>query len=112
MMRPVNEGGFKNARVEGSDKARYSLSTLNRYWPNWLVCMNLRNREICGCETCNISNDLQEYANKARWALLNEMKAELNDMCDGPSKEVYTDKVEKFCKRFFNDDGSPIHKKM
>ena len=94
MLRPVDEGGYKNAYAVGSNnKARFSLSTLNRYWPNWLVRMNLRYREVCGCETCTISNDLQEYANKARRALLNEMKAELNDMCDGPSKEAYAQKA-------------------
>ena len=74
--------------------------------------MNPRYREVCGCETCTISNDLQEYANKARRSLLNEMKAELKDMPDGPLKDAYADKVDNFCKLFFNDDGSPIHKKM
>ena len=53
----VSKGGFAGAR-DSDGKVLISLTTLRRNWPNWIVPLTKRYKDMCMCVLCGILNGL------------------------------------------------------
>ena len=56
MIKPTNQGGFPGARDDNGEVC-ISKSNMLKYWPNHVTLMRERDKLICGCETCIISDE-------------------------------------------------------
>jgi hypothetical protein len=52
MLKPVEEGGFKYAHVEGTTKVLISDTTLQLLMPEEMRPMSDTHKQMCGCEIC------------------------------------------------------------
>ena len=52
LISPVEEGGFAGARNEKGE-VLISLTSFERYFPNWVVKMNEWYKQMCCCHLCN-----------------------------------------------------------
>ena len=52
MLEPADKGGFPSAR-DSNGNARISLTSLERYQPNWVVQMTNYYKQMCCCKLCN-----------------------------------------------------------
>ena len=80
MMKNKNEGGYEPARDNATGDARYSLSTIVNYWPNWLTIMNDGHKNMCACKICTEMDDLHTAMKCKRRQICNAVKAEIEDM--------------------------------
>jgi hypothetical protein len=56
MLKPVEEGSFKYAYIEGTTKVLISDTTLPLLMPKEMRPMSDMHKQMCGCEICIVSH--------------------------------------------------------
>ena len=105
MLKDPSEGGYAPAKDKESGDARYSLSTVVAYWPNWLTPMTDSHMSLCGCKTCIDTDDLHTALKGKRRKILHEVEAEIRAMDDGPAKVQLEEEVKQYKSEILSDDG-------
>ena len=71
VIKPIEEGGFDGAR-DSEGNVVMSETAMRRNWPNWIVRMTKRFKDMCCCDGCGVPTKVQESLNLKR---LNIMKS-------------------------------------
>ena len=69
LISPVEEGGFAGARNEKGE-VLISLTSFERYFPNWVVKMNEWYKQMCCCHLCNEPEHMHRSIRLVRLRLL------------------------------------------
>lgn len=105
MMKPKSEGGYARAWEVPNKTARYSLSSIVAYWPNWLVQMTDADMNICGCKTCTETNDLHDALKSKRRKIVNEIEGLLKNMNSSRRKTELEADLAQYKKEIYSADG-------
>ena len=83
MMKPTNEGGYKDVwhiLEDGSRVSRFFKNTLRHYWPNYLKEMSDADKVICGCSFCLDTDDVVAAYNDKRRKIIRAAEVEIEEM--------------------------------
>ena len=93
MCKPVKDGGYKNA-YDKNGNVKFSLTTLETYWPAHLKKMSENDMGMCACKKCQNMDDLHATTVSKRRKTIVEYEAKLEEMGEN-SRETRLIKQER-----------------
>ena len=103
LISPVSKGGFAGAR-DSDGKVLISLTTLRRNWPNWIVPLTKRYKDMCMCVLCGIPNGLVYAIFLVRKKTIARLNQTISNMPDGVVKERKKEEVKKYHAEVIGND--------
>jgi len=100
MIEPVEKGGFAGARGENGE-VLISLTAMRRYWPNWIVPMTKRYKEMCVCVLCGIPNGLAKSLHLWRRRTIDGLERALAGMPLGRAKAQKEEELNEYKSEVF-----------
>ena len=93
MCKPVKDGGYKDAYDKNGD-VKFSLTTLETYWPVHLKKMSENDMNMCACATCQNMDDLHASNVAKRRKNISTFEAKL-ELMGKNSRETRSSKQER-----------------
>eukprot|EP00584_Thalassiosira_punctigera_P003398 CAMPEP_0172525972 /NCGR_PEP_ID=MMETSP1067-20121228/983_1 /TAXON_ID=265564 ORGANISM="Thalassiosira punctigera, Strain Tpunct2005C2" /NCGR_SAMPLE_ID=MMETSP1067 /ASSEMBLY_ACC=CAM_ASM_000444 /LENGTH=617 /DNA_ID=CAMNT_0013309371 /DNA_START=125 /DNA_END=1978 /DNA_ORIENTATION=- len=95
MITPEEEGGFCEARDKDGN-VLISETKLRQTWPQHIKFMTKRFKEMCACDKCGVSHDIQRSYNIKRMKIIKKLDRDVASMRDGRRKEEFHARIQKY----------------
>ena len=73
-----------------------SETAMRRNWPNWIVRMTKRFKDMCCCVSCGVPIEVQESLNLKRLNIIKKLKSEVKNMRDGRQTSALMLRMSKY----------------